>query len=289
MATCARSIPVSKQAPRAEVRAFRTLAWFAALLALCYAPLLGGLVRQWAADENMTHGFLVPFAAGYIVWQRRGLIGVGSRPNFWGLLVAACGAAQMLAGTIAGQLLLARTAFLVSLAGAVLFLGGTRAIRALAFPLFLLLFLFPIPAILYARITLPLQLFASNAGELVLNALGIPVLRDGNILELASRRLSVAEACSGIRSLVSLAFLALIYVRFFEPSRWIRCMVVFATVPSAIAVNALRVALTGVIGQYRADLAEGSLHLLASWVLFLVSSLLIVAFHRLVRPCRNFS
>ena len=102
----------------------------------------------------------------------------------------------------------------MSLAGAVLFLGGTRALKVLAFPLFLLAFMFPIPAIVYARMTLPLQLFASSVAETILNALGIPVLRDGNVLELASQRLSVVEACSGIRSLVSLAFLALVYAIF---------------------------------------------------------------------------
>ncbi len=122
----------------------------------------------------------------------------------------------MLLGTLAAQVFIARTAFLVSLAGAVLFLGGTRALSLLAFPLSLLLFLFPIPAIIYAHITLPLQIFASSAAETVLNWIGIPVLRDGNILEIPHDRLSVVDACSGIRSLLSLAFLALIYAYFFD-------------------------------------------------------------------------
>ncbi len=136
--------------------------------------------------------------------------------NWWGLGIAAWGAVQMLLGTLAAQVFVARTAFLVSLAGAVLFVGGTRALRALAFPLFLLLFLFPIPAIVYARVTLPLQIFASAGAETVLNWIGIPVLRDGNILELPHERLSVVEACSGIRSLLSLSFLSLVYAYFFD-------------------------------------------------------------------------
>ena len=126
-------------------------------------------------------------------------------PNYWGLALVAWGALQALLGTLAAQSFVVRRLSRVA-HRSVLFLGGTRVLRILAFPLFLLLFLFPIPAILYARITLPLQLFASGVAETVLSSAGIPVLRDGNVLELASQRLSVVEACSGIRSLLSLGF-----------------------------------------------------------------------------------
>ena len=155
---------------------------------------------------------------------------------------------------------IARTAFLVSLVGAVLFLGGTRTLKILAFPLFLLVFMFPIPAIIYARITLPLQLFASSVAETVLNFIGTPVLRDGNVLELANgQRLSVVEACSGIRSLLSLSFLSLIYAYFFDHKVWMRWFLLAATIPIAIAANASRVTLTGLISEYRPDLAQGLL------------------------------
>ena len=111
---------------------------------------------------------------------------------------------------------LARTAFVISIIGIVMTLGGTRWPRALAFPLFLLFFMVPIPAIIYNRLTFPLQLLASQVAAGVLSALQIPVLRDGNVLELADRQLSVLEACSGIRSLLSLSFLCLVYGYFFE-------------------------------------------------------------------------
>ena len=122
-----------------------------------------------------------------------------------------------------------------------LFLGGTRALKTLAFPLLLLLFLFPIPATVYAQVTLPLQMFASATAETVLNSIGIPVLRDGNILELPHERLSVVEACSGIRSLLSLSFLSLIYAYFFDKRVGMRWVLLAATVPIAIAANAARV------------------------------------------------
>jgi len=259
------------------------IAWFGVLLTACYAPLLWGLARQWATAEDMSHGFFVPLVAAYIAWRKREeLAAIRAVPNYWGLVLAGWGGVQMLLGTLAAQVFVAETAFLVSLTGAVLFLGGTRALKILAFPLFLLVFMFPIPAILYARVTLPLQLFASSVAETILNALGVPVLRDGNVLELASQRLSVVEACSGIRSLVSLAFLALVYAYFFDRRTWMRWLLLGATVPIAIAANAARVTLMGLIGEYRTDLAQGFMHLAEGWVLFVTALALVVLFHRAV-------
>jgi exosortase len=255
-----------------------------ALLILCYAPLLAGLARQWATDADMSHGFFVLPVAGYIVWRRRSeLAAVTPERNWWGLAIAVFGALQMLLGTLAAQVFIARTAFLVSLAGAVLFLGGTRMLRILAFPLLLLLFLFPIPAIVYARITLPLQIFASATAETVLNWIGIPVLRDGNILELPHERLSVVEACSGIRSLLSLAFLSLVYAYFFDRRVAMRWALLAATIPIAIAANAARVTLMGLLGEYRTDLAHGAFHLFEGWVLFVVALSLLITVHQLLR------
>jgi len=232
----------------------------------------------------MGHGFFVPLVAGYVAWQRRSeLIAVKPVPNYWGLLLVVFGAAQMMLGTLGAQIFIARTAFLVSVVGAVLFLGGTRTLKILAFPLFLLCFMFPLPAIIYARITLPLQLFASRVAEIVLtNLFGIPVLRDGNVLELASQKLSVVEACSGIRSLISLSFLALVYAYFFDRKVWMRWVLLAATIPIAIAANATRVTLTGVLSEYRPDLAHGVFHTMEGWVLFLVALVLLMIFHQLI-------
>ena len=262
------------------------IAWFSALLIACYAPLLWGLLRQWATAEDMSHGFFVPLVAGYIAWRKRGeLAAINPAPSYWGLMLAAWGGVQMVLGTLAAQVFIAETAFLASLAGAVLFLGGARIWKILAFPLFLLAFMFPIPAIVYAHVTLPLQLFASSLAETILNALGVPVLRDGNVLELASQRLSVVEACSGIRSLVSLAFLALVYAYFFDRRVWMRWVLLAATVPIAIAANAARVTLMGLIGEYRTDLAQGFMHLAEGWMLFVTALALVLLFHRVVNRC----
>jgi len=188
----------------------------------------------------------------------------------------------MLVGTLGAQIFIARVAFLISLAGAVYFLGGKPLMRLVAFPLFLLLFMIPIPALIYARITLPLQLFASTVAEYILAMVGIPVLRDGNVLELASQRLSVVEACSGIRSLLSLTFLSLVYGYFFDSKPWMRWLLLAATIPVAIAANAARVTLTGMVSEYRVDLAQGLFHEFEGFVLFVVAVVLLISFHQLV-------
>jgi exosortase len=258
--------------------------WTTGLLLACYAPLLAGLGRLWSTDQDMSHGFFVLPVTAFVVWRRRAeLAAIPLKTNWWGLAIAVGGAAQMLLGTLAAQIFVARTAFLVSLAGAVLSLGGKRALIILAFPLSLLLFLFPIPAIIYAHITLPLQIFASSVAEAVLNTIGIPVLRDGNILELPHDKLSVVEACSGIRSLLSMSFLALVYAYFFDRNVWMRWVLLAATIPIAIAANAARVTLAGVLSEYSAGLARGVFHLFEGWVLFVAALSLLVAIHQLCR------
>jgi exosortase len=257
--------------------------WFGALLVVCFLPVLYLLGRQWAGDEDMGHGFFVPVIAFYIVWRRREeLLQMRPQTNYWGLVLIGWGAVQLMLGTLGAELFLARTAFLISLTGVILFLCGWEILKAVSFPLLLLLFMIPIPAIIYSRITLPLQLFASSVAEHILGWIGIPVLRDGNILELASQKLSVVEACSGIRSLLSLSFLSLIYAYFFDGRVWMRWALLVATVPIAIAANAMRVTLTGILSEVRTDLAQGFFHTLEGWVLFLIALALLVMVHQFI-------
>lgn len=260
------------------------IAWFGVLLIVCYAPVLNLLIRQWANDEDMGHGFFVPVIAAWIIWQKRAaLLAIPSKPNYWGLVLVAWGMIQMLLGSIGAELFLARTAFLISLIGVIMVVCGSAVVRALSFPLFLLLFMVPIPQIVYGQITLPLQLFASSVAASALNVLGIPALRTGNILELPNgQQLSVVEACSGIRSLLSLSFLSLVYAWFFDPKRWMRLALLVATVPIAILANAARVTITGVISANYPKLAEGFFHTMEGWVLFVFALVLLVLCHTLI-------
>ncbi len=259
------------------------VAWFGALLLVSYAPVLQRLARQWIDDPDMGHGFFVPIIAGYIIWQKKqNLLAESPSPTWWGLALVGWGALQLLVATLGAELFLARTAFVISLIGVVLTLGGFRILRKLAFPLFLLFFMVPIPAIIYNQITFPMQLLASQVADWALNVLGIPVLREGNILELASQKLNVVEACSGIRSLLSLSFLSLVYGYFFDKKVWMRPVLLIATLPIAVVANAGRVTLTGLVSEYDPELARGVFHYASGWVIFMIALAFLIAFHRIL-------
>jgi exosortase len=258
-------------------------AWFGALLLLSYAPVLWLLVRQWDSDPDMGHGFFVPLVAGFVVWQKRDqLLALKPSPDWWGLAVVLYAGLQLWIATLGAELFLARTAFVISIVGVVLLLGGTAYVRVLAFPLFLLLFMIPIPAVIYNSITFPLQLLASRVSTEALDLMQIPVLRDGNVLELARQKLSVVEACSGIRSLLSLTFLSLVYGYFFENKPWLRVVLFVSTIPIAIVANASRVTLTGVLTEYKPELAEGFFHTASGWVIFMAALAIMLALHRIL-------
>jgi exosortase len=274
--------PVTQKVPAAAWTRWAATASLGVLLILVYAPVLGALVWQWSEDEDMGHGFFVPVVAAYIVWQkRRELAATPVSPSWWGLALLLYSAAQLYIATLGAELFLSRTAFVVALAGLLLFLAGREVLRSLSFPLFLLFFMVPIPAVIYNRITFPLQLIASRLAAFALSLMGIPVLRRGNVLELSQQTLSVVEACSGIRSLLSLTFLSLVYGYFFEQRKWMRVALFVATVPIAIVANAGRVTLTGVLSEIKPELAEGFLHTASGWVIFMVALGILLAFHRL--------
>jgi exosortase len=256
-------------------------AWFGALLLLCYAPVLWRLVKQWDTDPDMGHGFFVPLVVAFIVWQKREeLLALEPAPNWWGLVVVVYGGLQLWIATLGAELFLARTAFVFSVAGIILLLGGTAWVRALRFPLFLLFFMIPIPTVVYNSITFPLQLLASRVSTQALDLMQIPVLREGNVLELAEQKLSVVEACSGIRSLLSLTFLSLVYGYFFESKVWMRVALFVSTIPIAIVANASRVTLTGILTEYKPELAEGFFHTASGWVIFMVALGIMIVLHQ---------
>lgn len=259
------------------------MAWFGILLIAVYFPILRKLVEQWSTDDDVSHGFFVPVVAGYIAWQRREkLLSIEWKPAWWGIGLLAWAALQAYLGMLGAELFLQRTAFLFSIVAVLLVMGGTRLVRELAFPLLLLPFMIPLPTVVYNQITFPLQLFASSVAERSLEVLNIPVLRDGNILELASQKLSVAEACSGIRSLLSLSFLSLVYAYFFDRKVWMRWVLLIATIPIAIIANSARVTLTGVFSEIDPSLAEGFFHEAEGWVIFVVALVILVVVHQFI-------
>jgi len=271
------------RAPVKAPFAYTPVVFFGLLILLCYAPAVRSLVGDWIHNDDMGHGFFVPAMAGYIIWQQRHeLKKIPLRTNWWGLLIILLGAAQSIIATLGVERFLAASALIVTITGAVLLLGGTPLLKKVAFPIFLLCFMVPLPALVFNSVTFPLQILASQLADAALKALDVPVLREGNILELPNQKLSVVEACSGIRSLLSLTFLSLVYGYFFEKKMWIRVMLFVATVPIAILANGSRVTITGILTQIKPEFAEGFFHESTGWVIFMIALGILLIFHRIV-------
>jgi exosortase len=234
----------------------QTGTWFAALslstlVLILYAPVLGSLARQWWGDPNYGHGFFVPVFAGYVLWSERDRWSAQPfRPNNFGLAIMLFAIGLRLLGMLGAELFTARLSLVILISGIVLFLAGRQALRSVAFPIGYLLFMIPLPAIVYYQLTLPLQLWASRLGATGLVALGIHTVREGNLLILPNCTLNVVEACSGIRSLLSLLAAVVAYGYLAEQSTWKRSVLAMASIPIAIATNGLRLVATGVLSYF---------------------------------------
>jgi exosortase len=253
-----------------------------ALVALNYYRVIGKLVIDWWQIPDDSHGFLVPLFAGYLVWLRREKIRqLRITPAWTGVPVILFGLALLLLGDFGAELFLSRISIVILLTGLTICFGGWALLHELRFPLLVLLIAIPIPAILLNHLTLPMQILASKAASDVLPLFGVPVLRDGNVIQLPAIKLEVAEACSGIRSLVSLVAISILYGYFAEKSNLRRALLVMFSAPIAIAANSLRIVGTGLCVQYwDAEKAMGFFHEFSGWVMFLVSVACLFLTHR---------
>jgi exosortase len=263
---------MSRRAARAGA-----VALLAVSFVVLYGEVLSTLVRDWANDGNYSHGFLIIPIAAYLAWERRTTLRhLPMRPSGWGLFVVAASFGVLLIGSLGAELFLTRMALLGTLAGSVLFVLGAGHLKALAFPIAFLLLMIPLPSILFNQIAFPLQLVASRLGVVPLVAAGIPVLREGNVIVLPHTTLEVAEACSGIRSLVSLLTVGIVYGYFIDPRGGIRLAVALATIPVAILANGARVAGTGIAAHYYgAAAAEGFFHTFSGIFVFVTAFLML--------------
>lgn len=255
-----------------------------ALVFWLYAPILARLTRQWWTDPNFSHGFFVPVFSLYVLWQNRSALReVPSGPSSWGLLLLLFSLCTLILGVFGAELFLARISLIFLLAGMVIFLSGWPMLRAVIFPLAFLALMVPIPSIVLNQITFPLQILASKLSASLLPLLGVPVLREGNVINLPAMPLEVADACSGIRSLLSLTCLAVMYGYLLEKRIGIRVLLAVASIPIAVAANALRIVGTGLLVQYwDPDKAEGFFHQFSGWLIFVVSLLMLFALHLLI-------
>jgi exosortase len=266
----------------------RELWWQAAavflLIGWLYSSILFHLAKQWSNDPNFSHGFFVPAFSLFVLWQDRDRLAREPRdPSSWGLLIVVFALVVLVAGVLGAELFLSRVSLLVLIAGLVIFLRGWHWFRAVLFPWAFLFLMIPIPEIVFSQITFPLQILASKVAALLLPLLGVPVLREGNVINLPAMPLEVVEACSGIRSLLSLVTLAIIYGYLVETRTWVRVVLALAAIPIAVAANSLRIVGTGLLVQYwDPDKAEGFFHTFSGWLIFVVALAMLVLFHRLL-------
>jgi len=257
----------------------------AALLVWLYLPTLTRLAAQWWDDPNFSHGFFVPLFSAFVIWQERTrLAALNKRPSWAGIWLLALGLCMLIVGQMGAELFFARLSLLVVLAGLIILFLGWNLFRALLFPWAFLLLMIPLPAIVLNQITFPLQLLASKVASTTLPWVGVPVLREGNVIVLPAMALEVAEACSGIRSLMSLTALAVIYGYLMERRVGIRVLLAVASIPIAVAANSLRIVGTGLLVQYwDPDKAQGFFHEFSGWLIFVVSLIMLYLLHRAVR------
>jgi len=245
------------------------------VLLILYLPVLIPLVHDWIDLPDFSHGFLVPLVSIYLVWGKREKLAAPPRPDNWGFALLLFGLALLFFGKVAAEFFTQRFSLLFVIAGIVLFLLGRDHLRTIAFPLLILVFMIPLPSILLEKITAPMQLIASTCAANSLDLLGIPVLREGNIIHLSNTSLEVAEACSGIRSMITLFALGVLFAYFAKEILWQRILLVLASLPITILVNAFRVSLTGVLAHsFGPAAATGFFHEFSGYVTFTLAAAL---------------
>ncbi len=255
------------------------------LLGALYWRISIKLVRDWINIPDYSHGLLIPFFFLFLLWdQREALKATPLRPSWAGFTLIVPGLFLLLVGVFGADLFLARTSFLLLLAGLVWTLMGKAMLNTMKFPLFVLLLAIPLPALILNQITFPLQLLASRVASDLLPLAGVPVLREGNVIQLPALQLEVAEACSGIRSLMSLFTVAVIFGYFLERGTLRRTILALASIPIAVAANSIRIFGTGLCVQYwDPDKAMGFFHEFSGWLIFLVSLCCLYLVHLLLK------
>ena len=249
----------------------------AAAFGYLYAPVIAYLVNAWSNDPNAAHGFIIPLVSAYLLWSRREqLAQLQPRTQGWGLAVLCLGLVQLFVGHVGAELFFMRTSMLVVLTGIVWFLLGTAMLRTTAFPIAFLLFMIPLPAIVLNLLAFPLQLMAAKWSTFALQWLDLPVYREGNMIFLPRLSLEIVEACSGLRSLMALVALAVIWAYLGQPTIFKRVILVLLAIPIALVANAFRIWTTGVLVHWVSpQVADGFYHAFAGWLVFVVAWILL--------------
>jgi len=250
-----------------------------ALVLLLYRGVFALWAEQLWTDENYSHCFLIPIFCAWVVWQNRARFkDIPIQSNWLGLPLIAASLGLLLIGVLGNENFLARLSFLFLIAGILIQFCGWKYFRAALFSWAVLFLMVPLPRMLFSQLTMPLQFLSSRLGSALLNLASVPNVREGNLIHLHSLTLDVAEACSGLRSLMSLIAVSIFYGYFFEFKAAQKWLLVFSAIPVAIVANGIRIMGTGVTGQYWGrDKSEGFFHSFSGIVVFFASFMLLIA------------
>ena len=244
---------------------------------IAYFPVWKRLVLTWYSSDEYSHGFFIVPLFFYILWRKKEILAeIPSRPSLWGLPLVIFSLLLYLFAHFAEIMTVTAFSMVLLLAGSVIYVYGFLLFKELLFPLSLLLFMIPIPAQIYSKLTIPLQLFVSKASVDMSSLLGLPIYREGNIIHLHDRTLQVVQACSGLRSMISLLTLSAIFSYLTLKSNLLRTILFLSGIPAAILVNIIRVVLMVLAFYYfNYDLSKGTTHTVFGMIIFILALLFI--------------
>jgi exosortase len=248
-----------------------------AFIIIINLPALAELIRDWTLDPNYSHGFLIIPISIYLIYRKRKELVFPSKPANQGIILLAIGCFGIIFGTAASEYFSTRFSLTLIITGLSLYYLGRDNFKKVWFAFFFLLFMIPIPAIIYYAATLPMQLFASKITNNILHLIGVASIRHGNIIHLPGYMLEVAEACSGLRSLSTLLALAALYGHLTLPGTIRPLILFFSAIPIAIIANIIRLTFTAV-GAYAVstELAEDFLHEVSGMLVFISSFIILI-------------
>jgi exosortase len=251
---------------------------------LAYFPVWKSLVRTWYNSDDYSHGFFIVPICAYIIRQKRATLSTTQiRPSAWGLLVIMLALLLYLLGHLGEIATVASFSMVPVMAGMIIYFSGFQMFKELMFPLCLLLFMIPVPSQIYSTLTIPLQLLVSRVSTGIAGILGIPIFREGNVINLPEYNLQVVAACSGLRSMVSLLTLSAVFGYLTLRSNFLRTILFITGIPAAIVVNIFRVLLMiAAFYYFQYDLAEGSVHKVFGVVIFILALAIIAGMRGLL-------
>ncbi len=282
--------PIKTMNVRAShIQGYLPLLLFATGFILLYYRVIHNLVIDWTIDDNFSHGFLIPVISAYLIWQEREkLKSIPIHPSNLGLLLLAGSLIFFIITNIGAELFTMRFSMLMVMLSAAVFLAGWTIARVLFFPIMYLAFMIPVPAIIWNKISFPLQLFATKLAVFVIKLFNITVYGEGNIIYLANMTLEVVDACSGLRSLVSMLALSAAFARISNHSLIKKWVLFFSAVPIAIFVNIVRLTITAILSVYLGEkAAEGFLHEASGILIFILGLVILYSCHLLLTQLRH--